>query len=292
MWGFFESGCPEILAAYLEVVNIIARILLSARHSSHAASRSSYMTLLMDQFFAHDSFEEFTAIMQTYPIFIALEIGSPCSENTALACNAVVRRSIFTAALREDTLGLQNVISFVTALHTDITIAALESVPDAWAYVTSVDSLFGLIKAYMSAIKKTKSSEVRAVAVFNLAGVLDQIFGRVESTNVERGQNSDPARLTQHPSLNLLEMVRGEIKDLETLLQDGARTPSLSNAEIRITGSVLVCEYVFQKHSNRALNTCKPRMEAWGKLLVAAGNSNNVSPCLKRTLLVLTMKGL
>lgn len=292
MRSIFESGCPDILAAYLEVSNAIARIFLSTRHSSQAASRSSYVTSVMDQFFVRNSFEEFLAIMQTHPTITASRRGSECFASTALACNAVVRRSVFTAALQEDTLGLQNVISFAAALDTDLAIAATESIPDAWGYFISADSLLGLIKAYMVAIKVTQSSEVRAVAIYNLAGVVDQIFRRVGPTNVERGQNSGPAGLTHYPSLDLYEMIRGELKSLEALLQDGARTPSLSNAEIRISGSLIVCECFSQKHSNGALNSCRPRMEAWGEVLVGAGNPYNVSPRPRNPLVVLTMKGL
>jgi hypothetical protein len=276
MWSFFESGCPEILAAYLEVSNTIARILISSRNSD-TSSCDSKLASVTDHLFLHDSYGEFLDLMKTYPTLTASIGGSECSVNTALACNAVVRRSVFTAALRDDTLSLQKVISFAAALDTDVALTGIEAIPDAWASHTSADALLGLIKAYMGAIEMSQSPEVRAVAITNLAEVVDNLFGRINSKNMERGQNSGPAKIPQHPSLDLNEMVQSEIKGLGALLQDGIKTPSLFNAEIRISGSLLVCEYVSQKHFNRPLDTSKSRMEAWGKLLVGAGNASNVS---------------
>lgn len=276
MWSFFESGCPEILAAYLEVSNAIAQILLSSRKTLPETSGESYLISIMDHLFLHDSYEEFLELMKTYPTLTASIRGSECSVNTALACSAVVRRAAFTSALREDTLSLQNVISFAAALDTDVALAAIEVISDAWGSRTSAGTLFGLINAYMGAIGITQSPEVRAVAIFDLAEVVDQLFGRIDSTHTERGQSGGAPKMTQHPSLDLNEMIRTEIKGLGALLQDSTRTPSLSNAEIRISGSLLVCEYVSQKHFNRALDSYKPRIEAWGKLLVGAGNANNV----------------
>jgi hypothetical protein len=276
MWSFFESGCPEILAAYLEVSNTLAGILLSARNKPLGTSDASQLASVMDHLFLHDTYGEFLDLMKTYPTLTASIGGSELSVNTALACNAVVRRAVLTAALREDTLGLQNVISFAAALDTNVALAAVEVIPDAWSSYASADTLFGLVKTYMGAIEMTKSPDVRSAAIVNLAEIVDQLFGRIDSSTAERGQNGGNAKMTQYPSLDLNEMIRGEIKGLGALLQDATKTPSLSNAEIRISGSLLVCEYVSQKHFNRALNTYKPRMEAWGKLLAGAGNASNV----------------
>jgi hypothetical protein len=275
MWSYFETGCPEIVAAYLEVSNTIAGILLYSRHL-HATPNPSDLAFVMDHLFLHDAYEEILDLMKTHPTLTASIQGSECSVNTALSCNAVVRRAVFTTALRADTLGLQNVISFAAALDTDVALAAVEIIPNAWGSHTSAGALFGLVKAYMSAIEMTQSPEVRAAAIFNIAEVVDQLFGRIDSKNVERGQNK-----TQHPSLDLNEAIRSEIKGLGALLKDETKTPSLSNAEIRISGSLLVCEYVSQKHFNRALDTYKSRMEAWGKLLVGAGDASNVRPGYK-----------
>jgi hypothetical protein len=279
MWSFFESGCPEILAAYLEVSNTIARILLSSSSSSLSEASHSYLTSVIDHLFLHDAYEEFLDLMKTYPTLTASIGGSECRVNTTLACNAVVGRAAFTAALREDTLGLQNVISFAAALDTDVALAAIDVIPDAWESHTSADALFGLTKAYMGAIEISQSPEVRSAAIGKLAEVVDQLFGRIDSSKEESRHNSGPAEMTQHPSLDLNEMIRSEIKGLGALLQDGTKTPALSNAEIRISGSLLVCEYVSQKHFNRALNTYNQRMESWGKLLVEAGNASNVRHC-------------
>lgn len=292
MWSFFESGCPEILAAYLEVSNTIARILLSVHAKMPVTDDHSHLASITDHLFLHDTYEEFLDLMKTYPTLTASIGGSELSVNTALACKTVVRRAVFTAALRDDTLGLQNVISFAAALDTDVALEAIEVIPQAWGSHTSADTLFGLIKAYMGAIEMTQSPEVRSVAIVNLAEVVDQLFGRVDPSNAEPGQNSGGTKLTQHPSLDLNEMVRGEIKGLGALLQDGSKTPSLSNAEIRISGSLLVCEYVSQKHFNRALNTYKQRMESWGKLLSGAGNASNVMPRIAKLELSLTLTGL
>lgn len=292
MWSFFESGCPEILAAYLEVSNSIARIFLSSRNSDASSSLSS-LASVRDHLFLHDAYEEFLDLMKTYPTLTASIGGAECSVNTALACNAVVRRSVFTAALRGDTLGLQNVISFAAALDTDVALAAIDVVSDAWGNHTSADTLFGLVKAYMGAVEMTQSPEVRAFAITNLAEVVDKLFGRIDSVSAKRSQNGGPAKIPQHPSLDLNEMVRNEIKGLGDFLQEGTKTPSLSNAEIRISGSLLVCEYVSQKHFNRALDTYKLRMEAWGKLLIGAGNAINVSPGSRNIIhLMLTLEGL
>ena len=268
-WRFLESGCPEIIAAYLEVSNSIAKILLSSGNSYTASGRTDRASIT-DRLFPHDTYKEFLDLMQTVR-------RTECSVNTALACNAVVRHSAFASALREDTIGLQKAVCFAATLDTDVALAAIEIIPEAWRASTSTDALFGLTKSYMGAIKMTQCPEVRAAVIFNLAAMIDQLFGGIDSKSTE-GQTNGPAKINQYPSLDLNESVRREIEGLGALLQHGTKTPSLSNAEIRISGSVMVCEYVSQKHFNRAMNTYKLRMEAWGKLLVDSGIASNVSP--------------
>lgn len=247
----------------------------------------------MDHLFSHDANEEVLGLMKTYPSLTASIGGSECAVNTALAWNAVVRRSLFTTALRDDTLGLQNVASFAAALDTDIALAAMEAVSDAWGSHTSADILFELVKAYMRAIEITQSPEVRAAAITNLAEVVDKLFGRIDSISAEWRHSSGPTNILQHPSLDLIEIVQSEITGIGALLQHGRTTPSLSNAEIRISGSILICEYVSQKHFHPAFDMYKSRMEAWGKLLIEAGNAINVSPWPRNIIrFILTLKGL
>ncbi|KAG0647573.1 tRNA (cytidine(32)-2 -O)-methyltransferase non-catalytic subunit TRM732 [Hyphodiscus hymeniophilus] len=267
MWTYFKSGCPEILAAYLEVSNSIARILIFSRKSRNISTQLKIGSI-MDQLFFRDTYEEFLGLIKTYPTITVSIRGTECSVNTALACNAILHRSVFSSALREDTLCLQNVIAFATTLDIDVVLAAVEVIPDTWGNHTSVGTLLGLIKTYMGAIEATKSPEVRATAIFNLAEVVDRMLGRIDLKNFKSNQNSQLARELHHTSLDLNEMVQNEIQGLGTLLQNGMKTPSLSNAEIRISGSLL-------NLFNRAFDTFQSRMEAWGKLLGVAGASTN-----------------
>ena len=277
-WSFIDSGCPELLAAHLEVSNSIAKILLSSRHS-YATSEQLKLPSIINHLFVQDAFEEFLILMKTYPSVIASIQGIPRTPNIAIACNAVVRRSVFTSALRKDITGLRNVVCFAASLEIEIALAAIDVVPDAWRSYASVDSLFGLVKTYMGAIEMTQSPEVRAAAIFSLAEIVDRLYGHMDSKIVGQGHGDGSAKVPTLPSLEFNEMVRNEINGLGALLQDGiAKTPSLSNAEIRISGSLLVCEYVSLKHFNRTLSSYKSRMEAWAKLLVRAGRSHNVSP--------------
>jgi hypothetical protein len=288
MWSFFECGCPQILAAYLEVSNSIGRILLSFHKAHDTAASKSNLAAITDQLFRHDAYQEFLDLMKTYPALTVSRGGSECSVNSALACVAVVRRAVLTAALRDDYLGLQNVISFAAALDTDVALAAVEAVPDAWGFRTSADSLFGLIKSYRAIVEMTQSSEVRAIAIFNLAEVIDQLFGRIDSKSVEGCKDY---KCYQNSNFDLNEMIRSEIQGLGALLQNGKKTPSLLNAEIRISGSLLVCDYVFEKSLNRPMDAYKSHMQTWGELLAKAGNASNVSPQPQISLGMLNLKG-
>jgi hypothetical protein len=268
----FDCSCPEILAMYFEVNNVIARILLAARDNQHVPP----LVCITDVLFPHDAYEDYRHLMRTHPSLIPSVGGPECLVNTALACKAVAVRSVLTSALRNDTSGLHNVVTYASTLNDDVALAAIEAIPDAWHLAAPVEALFGLVSTYMGAIGTTQSPEVRSAAIMNLADVIDRLYCRSGSRDGNGIQNGGIPSLIVPTSLDLNEKLRAEINGLGALLQDGLKTPSLSNSQIRISGSLLVCECVSQKHSSRALDTCKPRMEAWGKLLAEAGVADMV----------------
>lgn len=185
--------------------------------------------------------------------FSQLKAQIECASQDALLQLAIVRRAIYMTSLRNDSIGLWRVLKIVAQLSTDLTSAALTNISEAWRATTG--NLVCLVEAYVQIIEFAASPDVRATAAINLADLLDASF---DGTDLTKG-------------------VLWEIDHLPRLLQEGSQSPNISNAQLRISGWVLQKEVQFQ--SPPESSEC---LEAWGHILAAAGDANNV--CTSRKL--------
>jgi hypothetical protein len=271
-----ENRCPQIIAAYLEVCNIISKIYLLSTHEILPEKPvSQHGDPLIELLFSHDPYEELKDLtMKCLSLTVSFR-GTENGRNAALAFNSVLRRAILTCAVRGDTLTLERVISHASMLGEDIALAAMEFAPDAWRSHKTTDILFGLCKVYIHAIEASQSSDVRSATIFNLADVLDRYFSHFEHSSSKHSLESSTA--TRESNLHLNEIFYREIGNLGCLLARGKEIPSLSSAGIRISGSILACEYIRQKNLAMPIKRFGERIEAWGGLLLYAGNADCVS---------------
>ena len=140
-------------------------------------------------------------------------------------------------------------------------------------------ALMGIPKAYVALLEATESPEVRSVALSALAEALDRQFQSV---------------LELRSDENCLEVDRSfqfDTEGLRSVLESRKDIPSLSNTRIRISGCILLSEYVSQRGIDPEMQRYRPHLERWGESLCLAGNSNNVSLCLNSHCIKLTLKG-
>jgi hypothetical protein len=216
------------------------------------------------QLFTDHPFEEFTSLVEEHLQKIQTT-GGYSSDLYAALGSAIARRAIFATALMDDVFSLPNVLVVSSALNTDITLAALECLPHAWGLNDSIDAIKGIPKAYLALLHATKFPENRSVALFALAKALDRQFSYVSEARSDE---------------NCLQVDRSFEFDTEGLryLMEHRRgsTPSLANARIRISGCLLLSEYVSQRGIDLHMQRYRSHLEIWGQTLCSAGDAKNV----------------
>jgi len=222
------------LAAGTEVKNTIAKILLAPTSKPLNGEEQCGRDNIMKLMFAGRNTLDFINSL-------SLKTKTPC----ALVENARARQSIYATALNNATgpMGLRIMLGLVSKSSTDVTLAALECVPDVFK---------SDFHAYIAAIEETKSIEVRCLALLNLAESLDETF-RLDFS-----------------SKDLLI----KLQDLAPILQQTRGSPQLSNAEIRISGWMLLVHFV-ERHVAYS-ESIKLQIVEWGRMLSAAGDAYNV----------------
>lgn len=232
-----------MLAAYYEVDAEILKTALSLRNADVYRAFVLESTTGLASAEAYECCENLTTTC-------AKSVCNGDSGSSALLRNSVSRRAIYVAALT----GQAEILEMVTNVgkrDTDTLLAALEFMPHAWRTATTVQALKGHCEVYITAVASSESSDVRSVALTNLADVVDRIFS------------------FEKPILWLTDKLSG----LGSLLHSHSGNPQLSNAEIRISGSILLYEYLQEQDEPEPL---KQRLEAWGVMISAAGNASNV----------------
>ena len=220
-WEYLETGNPEILAAYLEIVNSVAKILLPIRGDDIRSEDQPLLDALLDTF-ADDSFEEFEILLEAYNKVVRSS-GGPSNGLFATLGNAIARRAIYTAALKSDEAALERILISTTSINIDVTLAALDCLPDAWEHITSVDTLNRIAKAYITLLGVTKSSEVSAVTLSNLKTLLDRI---VAAGNAKAGGDGKTFAYL-------------DVASIRFACRTSMDTPSLSNSQLAMGGFVL-----------------------------------------------------
>ncbi|KAL3417418.1 hypothetical protein PVAG01_11418 [Phlyctema vagabunda] len=238
----------ELLAAYFEVLNSLKRTLLSESTNSDYSNLQATVGDLLPQ----------------NPKLGCSEIvrdHSTPSNSSALLRIAVARRIVSLAALANDT-HVAEVSLRASTSDTDTMLILLDSIPTAFRGKSSAHVLQGLCEIYASALQSSTSTEVRSVVLQDLAEILD---------DVSRTSDQVPA------------WTPGELGNLGALLQGSRDSPQLSNASIRISGSILLLDFLKLRKPSHHLEDPKTeewtaletRFEAWGEMLSAAGDPMN-----------------
>jgi hypothetical protein len=234
-FGAGKSIDPQVLAAGTDVNNTIAMILLASSSKQLNSVEQSGRDNIMELLFSGQKTLEFIKSL-------SLKTKTPY----ALSHNARARQSIYTTALNDaatEPTGREIMLGIASKASTDVTLAALECVSHVFK---------SEFQAYIAAIEETKSTEVRCLALTNLAESLDQTF-KMEFSSKE---------------------LLMKVQYLAPILQQSKGSPRLSNAEIRISGWVLLAHFV---DGHIAFSeSIRLQMQAWGRMLATAGDSYNV----------------
>lgn len=256
---FFKGDPPEVLTAYLEVSNTIAKIQLSCARREAKKDDASLLRAINEDLFTEHSFENIAVLIGK-----CLEISTETMATAALA-NAIIHRGIYATALSCDEVALQNILCSAAALNTDVVLAALDCVPIAWKNLTSLENLLAVSQAYTNLLITSKAPEVRARVCYYLADILDKAFVVIEASG------TTGKRSVCQSSLRLNDIT----EQLRTILP-GNDNPSFSNAQIRISGSILISEHISEAHDASPTELYSSRMKAWGQMLSVAGKASNV----------------
>lgn len=256
------EGSPEILAAYLEVENVMAEALLSEPEESQKAIRQCPQSHL--HMFADDALEDFEVLKGVYGGWIQSK-GGVGNDLFANLGNTIARRAVYITALTNNGVALQKIILSMNALGVDIILTGLECLPGAWARNTSLGAMSGIMKTYTSLLEISRSPEVRTVALTQLRAVV---------------QNNFKALGITWPSVTAKKfnnMSNFDFLDLGSSVKIDYNTPSLYNSEITMSGFMMLSERSSQMLGNLDSNTYGAHLYTWGHSLCLAGEAANVS---------------
>jgi hypothetical protein len=177
-------------------------------------------------------------------------------ECSALFKRAMATRELYIAATTGHIDQLQELITSAIIYDLDIACDALEHIPIVWNVRESkVEDLIKLIDIYVRAHSATSSDSIRTIVLRNLADILEY--------------------LSQSGWLNRTNITSTKFRDFElSLLRRGS--PELTNAEIRISGSLLSLDFL--RHTPQdSFNEIAERIQAWADMLSENSKSENVS---------------
>lgn len=251
-----SSGPSETLATYFEVYNTFAKIVLASRSNTSKKGSESAVQIAASHLFADNPWEEYLLLIVKHS-----------DSMDGLLGNAIIRRAVYTSAITVDVESLQKALKHTAELNTDIALAAVECVSDSWANCSSAMSL-DVAKAYLGLITVTDSIEVCSAALSQLADTFESRFKYAKPA----GKTTRPSDIHDDDS----RVFSFDISGLQKPVLGRKEAPSLSNAWIRISGTIpFFKELSFHLFPSSA----KPQrqyLEAWGRSLSAAGVADNV----------------
>lgn len=220
---FRESGidqkysyCPDVLAAYLEVVNQIS----SLGNTLHSIPQLEHIEVALPEKCGSALLKIQAA---TYRIHKAHASSTPVEDLRAIFLNG--------------------------GLGADTMATALELLPTLWTPSSTPETLVpDLCTFYIDLCGSTDMSEPRAVALENLADILDRRLAAGKFDDL------DSARLTE----------------LWTALPFGRVNPSLANAILRVSGCMMA---ILLQHGKMPASG----LQGWGRMLAHAGQDERVS---------------
>ncbi|KAI9166889.1 HEAT repeat protein [Paramyrothecium foliicola] len=148
------SHCPEVVAAYLEVVNMLWAF---QKAQSQALAK--------------------------------LSVSRGAASASALLKIQQAIAGIITASEAESPLAQLRDVLLCEGIGSDTLAAALEALPSLWAISTASDSvLSGLCDFYVDVCLCTNSTEAQIVAVQNLAAIFDKVLRDQKAELIEPGR--------------------------------------------------------------------------------------------------------
>jgi hypothetical protein len=173
---------------------------------------------------------------------------------------------VYASAVLGDVQLLQKILRHAAELNTDIALAAVECVPNAWCDCSPGVEL-DLATAYLGLISATKSPEVCSAAMMQLAETFDKKFAQT---------------MPAEKPVNFHSVVDDDIRvfslDISTLqkaVKGRKETPSLLNARITISGAIPLFKEFSYHLLHRSGEPDRRYLQHWGRMLSAAGEANN-----------------
>jgi hypothetical protein len=220
---------PEIFAIFIEIQNLTDSVELfgGCRHNG-TSDRSSLLNG--------------TERSSATPISALLKIQ-------------MAIRAVHDTTRHGDMEGLTQQVLEMTQRSPNTATRMLEAIPDIVHSRLTVDMAVDLYDLYMDVCGVTEETETRALALRNLAGILDHLL------NLEGA-----VRLPEE----------NELGALWARLQAGSINPNLSNALIRVSGPIMATITLRGQDGS----TVASGMNGWGLMMSDAGFDDQVSLCL------------
>lgn len=239
-------------AAYIEVVNAVLKIVLDPPNLySDELFSKTIQSLLLN---SHELITEGLASSPKEAILILDFERYSSLYRSACGLQAVLATAVGKSAPR-----LRVIVEAIVEKDSDTACFMIETIPAIWS-TSDLDTLKALADLYVAVLLKTVSAQVQSITCRNLATVLDQLTG------IGEYENPTPAIVDQFTLA--LDICQG--------------TPELSNARIRLSGSLLICQVKRVGGSMLSGETIEleKQLREWGNMLSDSGHANNVS--LKR----------
>jgi hypothetical protein len=248
----YSSGCPEVRAAFEEVVNTGLQI-ISVQQQKYPLISSPLSPRATE-----DS---------------GTDIWSETNESlnmpmlAALAKSALLRRALAIKAIRSITASgklshFETVMKETMNNDPDSACAALELLRlDYNPSDIGENDLSHFLKLLIKVSNESPSSpQVRSIVLERIAAVMDRLcaLGKLESGS--------------EALLNFQQLVKPSSRN---------GTPELTNVEIHISGYVILCDYISAKDepTNGSSYALASRISTWAAMLCTLGQAENVSKC-------------
>lgn len=250
-------------AAYIEVVTVVMKIAVKtlSLHSDDPLAQA-IRSLVPDQ--AEKILES--------PISCSETSSFDHDRYLSLFRRALGLQVVFKSATLMDVAKLRESIDgSMIERDPDTTYVLLEAIPGIWSALNdNLNVLEALAGFYVAVLLKSTSPQVQSISARNLAAVLDLLTGMGD---------------LEYPTLDTIDQI--------TLAFDTSQgSPELSNARIRLSGSLLTRQIkrVGGGVQNEEASRLGVQLLEWGQMLTDAGHANNVSSAYKNFWYVLLIR--
>lgn len=254
---------PDILAAYLEIYNTFAKIILRKDNSSNNIGLEPLIQTVTQRRFTFHSLGENTMLVNKHFNLVREAESTNHNLNSALGI-AIARRSVYISAITGDIGSLGKILEYAAELNTDIALAVVDCVPNAWELSKPSTSVSDIGKTYIRLIRLSKSPEVTSAAISHLADTINKQF---ESTKSKLE--------SEHLGDIKIQAFDYDIAELQDTIDGRMETPSLSNARLKISGAIPLFKEFTRLLSSQSTKPDRSYLVSWGGLLATAGDAHN-----------------